>query len=349
MFEIEMLPAREGDCLWIRYGDSKKPKQILIDAGRKATGKELRERFSQLPASQRTFELLIVSHIDRDHIEGVLELLKDDLLKFKDVWFNAYFHLTKVESFGAVQGELLSKTIGARKLPWNAKFKGKAVCLPSRGLKKITLDGGIKLTLLSPDRDKLVKLIPVWQKECEEAGLIPGKRPPARKRIPGVESFGTINIEGLSLGPFKSDGAEPNGSSIAVLLEFQKKRVLLAADAHPDRIITSIKALKKTQKRLKLDAFKVSHHGSEGNVSKELLELVDCRRYLISTNGSYFKHPKAAAMARIIKFGGKNSTLYFNYRNDLTKIWNSKTFKDKYKYEVVFPKTGKNGSLLVSL
>lgn len=348
MFEIEMLPAREGDCLWIRYGSKKKPKQILIDGGRKATAKELLARFKTLPTGQRTFELLIVSHIDRDHIEGILELLKDKTVKFKDIWFNAYFHLLNVERFGAAQGELLSDALIDNKLPWNRKFQGKAVCLPARGVKRIKLDGGMTLTLLSPDRDKLTKLAPRWLKECENAGLV-ARVKPVRTDPPGIESFGGINIETLAESVFQSDAAEPNGSSIAVLLEFEKKKALLAADAHPDRLVTSIKTLKKNSKRLKLDAFKIAHHGSEGNVSKELLELVDCRRYLISTNGSYFKHPKATAMARIVKFGGKKSTLFFNYRNTLTKVWNSKTFKDHYGYEVVFPDAKKNGSLSVTL
>ena len=348
MFDIEMLPAREGDCLWIRYGDAKKPKQILIDAGRKATGKELLLRLKELPPEKRIFELLIVSHVDRDHIEGVLELLKDKDIKFKDIWFNAYFHLLELERFGGKQGERLSDLIIENNLPWNVKFKGKSVCLPTKGLKKLTLDGGMTATLLSPDRDKLVKLEPVWRKECEESGLIPRVKP-VRSEPPGIESFGAIDIEQLAASAFKIDPAEANGSSIAVLLEFGKKRVLLAADAHPDRLIASLKTLNKTSKPLKLDAFKIAHHGSEANVSRELLELVDCPRYLISTNGSYFKHPKAVAMARLIKFNGKNSTLYFNYKNDLTKVWNTEPFKKKYGYQVVFPDAKNNGSLLISL
>lgn len=348
MFEIEMLPAREGDGLWIRYGDVKNPKQILIDGGRKATGKDILARLQDLPRTKRTFELLIVSHIDRDHIEGVLELLKDRTLKFKDIWFNGYCHLRDEESFGIKQGELLSTVLLDNRLPWNVKFRGKAVCLPANGVKKLRLDGGMALTLLSPDRDQLIKLEPKWLEECKAAGLIPRKKP-VRTEPPGIESFGRIDIETLANSDFLSDSAEPNGSSIAVLLEFEKKRALLAADAHPARLIASIKTLKKNSKSLKLDVFKIAHHGSEKNISKELLELVDCPRFLISTNGSYFKHPKAAAIARIVKFNGRDSTLYFNYRNGLTKVWNSDSFKKTYGYQVVLPEPKKNGSLLVSL
>jgi len=48
-FEIEMLPAGEGDCLWIRYGDGGPDSQILIDCGTKGTYKELQKRVKQDP------------------------------------------------------------------------------------------------------------------------------------------------------------------------------------------------------------------------------------------------------------------------------------------------------------
>jgi phosphoribosyl 1,2-cyclic phosphodiesterase len=102
-----MLPARERDCLWIRYGDARKPNQILIDGGRLATSQAIRACFAALPVAQRTFELLIITHVDRDHIEGVLGLLEDTkfAVKFKDIWFNGYDHLknTKLETFHAYQ------------------------------------------------------------------------------------------------------------------------------------------------------------------------------------------------------------------------------------------------------
>ncbi|HKY27930.1 MAG TPA: hypothetical protein VJM12_08290 [Pyrinomonadaceae bacterium] len=352
MFEIEMLPAREGDCLWLRYGDARKPYQILIDGGRSATAKEIKNRLAKLPDNQKTFELLIITHVDRDHIEGVIGLLEDPKLSltFKDVWFNGYDHLKEVsvETFGAVQGERLSAALIKGKLPWNAQWKRNAVCLPKKGLKTVKLAGGMTLTLLSPDREKLTKLIPVWEKECKKAGLMPGvgAKPSESK---GLEHFGGIDIEQLAVTPFHGDGGEPNGSSIAVLAQYQGKKALLAADAHADRLIASINFLKKTAKRLKLDAFKVAHHGSENNLSSDLVKLVDCPRYLVSTNGSYFQHPTPAALARLVKYGGKNATVFFNYDTKFTKIWDKDVWKTKYGYKVVFPDKASNGTLTVSL
>lgn len=95
-----MLPAREGDCLWIEYGDEKRPRRVLIDGGRQSTYAILRQRFAVLPAEQSEFELLILSHVDADHIEGFLKLVADPELpvRFKDVWFNGRYHLYRPES-----------------------------------------------------------------------------------------------------------------------------------------------------------------------------------------------------------------------------------------------------------
>lgn len=352
MFEIEMLPAREGDCLWLRYGEPNKPRQILIDAGRATTASELKARFRTLRSSERRFELLVVSHVDRDHIEGVLPLLTDKSLKveFADVWFNGFHHLqqARLEKFGPVQGERLSASLVDGKHSWNKAWKSRAVCLAARALPTKALAGGMRLTLLSPDRTKLTQLIPVWEQECKKAGLIAGiGSKPAEAR--GFERFGGINIEQLAAQPFEEDAAEANGSSIAVLATYAGKKVLLAADAHPGRLSDSIKAVKKSAKRLRLDAFKLPHHGSEHNISKELLKLVDCRRFLVSTNGSYFAHPTAAAIARVIKFGGRGATICFNYRSKYTEIWDNAAWKSQYGYETCYPTNSVNGTLIVPI
>lgn len=353
MFEIEMLPAREGDCLWIRYERADTPKQILIDAGRSATYKrDLRQRLLALSSKQRTFELFVITHVDRDHIEGAIALLEDKKLPitFNEIWFNGYDHLksAKLETFGAVQGERLTTALLRRRAVWNKAWNTKAVVVQKSGLPNVRLAGGLTLTLLSPDRNKLVALIPTWEQECQDAGLIPGVRA-RRKELKGLESFGSLDIDELATTTFSADTTKPNGSSIALLAEYKGKRVLLAADAHVDRLIQSLKALKKTGKRIRVEALKVAHHGSEGNVSKEFLDLIECPNYLISTNGSYFKHPRPTSVARLLKFGGKEKTLSFNYRSKFTTVWNNPEWKTRYGYRTVYCDAKSNGTLRVIL
>ena len=91
----------------------------------------------RLPEDERRFELLIVTHIDGDHIEGALGLLDAEELgvTFDDVWFNGFRHLpdSPLESLGPVEGELLTDVIVRRNLPWNAAFDGGPVVAPTEG------------------------------------------------------------------------------------------------------------------------------------------------------------------------------------------------------------------------
>ena len=91
---ITMLPAKEGDCLHIEYGEEAARKHILIDAGRKWTWKNaLKKRLSDMGID--SLELLVVTHVDRDHIDGMLGLATDNsvALDVKDFWFNTWDHL----------------------------------------------------------------------------------------------------------------------------------------------------------------------------------------------------------------------------------------------------------------
>ena len=178
LFRIDMLPGREGDCLWIEYGDPARPRRILVDGGRRVAYASLKKRFMALRPAGAVFELLVLSHVDADHIEGLLKLIRDPELevRFKDVWFNGEKHLQKPK-----QGpealvpckERRAEGLRRRRWKWNAAFRGKSVVIPdSGGLPVKVLAGGMRLTLLSPTWDKLQKLAPVWEKELRKAGLV---------------------------------------------------------------------------------------------------------------------------------------------------------------------------------
>ena len=353
MFRIEMLPAREGDCLLLTYGQPPSERHVLIDGGRSGTYQDLQARLSSLPETQRELELLIVTHVDRDHIEGVLKLLQDPSrnVQFRDIWFNGFDHLENVplETFGAVQGERLTTELLNQRLPWNKAFGGKAVEIDG-AFKPIELDGGLKLTLLSPNRAKLEALIPRWVKECKKAKLIPGGEEEPPDKPEGYESFGPVWIETDATELFETDPSEANGSSIAVLAEYEEKRVLLAGDAHSDLLESSIQTLAAAEGgRLRLDALKVSHHGSAHNTSQELLDVISCPRYLLSTNGSIHEHPHRAAIARLIVFGGSEKELIFNYRTDYTLVWNNAAWQRKHTYTLRYPDESGPGTSVIDL
>ena len=350
IFTVTLLPAYEGDCLWIEYGDPAQPRRVLIDAGRKGTYKHLKRRFEALPPAQRNFELLVITHVDRDHIEGVLDVLSDpdQPVKFNDIWFNGYKHLEEAtgNTMGPVQGEVLTSLLERPGSPWNAAFGSKAIFLgDANPLPSISLAGGLQLTLLSPTVPKLQKMLVEWERVCRKEGLVPGAG--VVPDAPDDEILGPPNVDVAASEPFQGDTAEANGASIALLAEFGGKRVLLGADAHPEVLVDALGRLSPGQK-VKLDAYKVSHHGSSHNTSKEVLDRIDCTTYLFSTNGSYFNHPTPSAVARVIKFG-KARHLVFNYRSEFTKVWDAPGLKATWGYETHYPVAQLPGEIGVTI
>ena len=92
------------------------------------------------------------------------------------------------------------------------------------------------------------------------------------------------------------------------------------------------------KKELAIDAFKVSHHASQNNISTELLDLLDCRQYLVSTNGDHFHHPDREAIARIIKHGGDHPVLHFNYRTRFNDVWARPDLQERHGYTTNYRK-----------
>ncbi len=354
MLSLTLLPANEGDCLWLEYGGARK-RRVLIDCGRKSTYRTLSKRIDELPADERSFELLVISHIDRDHIEGALELMADEELdvSFRDIWFNGYKHLEQAtgESFGVVQGEALTAYLSQPDVPWNEWFaRGPVLWQEGEPLPEVTLAGGLKLTLLSPTLPKLAKLGREWLEVCKKEGLVPGH--PPEPEPPGEERFGPPDVERLAREEWPIDTAEANGSSIAFVAEYEGKRVLFAADAHPDVLERALRHLTGDASAVHFDAVKVSHHGSAHNTTRELLELIECDTWLFSTNGSYFHHPSDVAVAKIIKHGnagGRRKRLVFNYRSDESEVWNTASLKKKWGYATVYPPAATPGLLTLPL
>jgi len=276
MFTIEMLPAAHGDCLWIEYGSGQEVRRILIDGGPAHTYPALRERILHLPVDERRFELLIITHIDADHIEGVVRLLQDAQVlncQFERIWFNGREQLNQVfdpagAPLGALQGEILGMLIAdyeqqTGKQVWNVGLPHAlaAIDRSTKTLPVIDLAGDCRLTLLSPDHDRLLELKDRWREELRKAGIKSGDDAALRRALENARNLRPLgdvlgeeeepvedrfelpdpygrdlaNGPGDTLGddgegeasaqaPFGGDTSRANGSSIAVLLEYPKDK-----------------------------------------------------------------------------------------------------------------------------
>ena len=372
MFRVTLLPAGEGDSILVEYGgDALDPvvRHILIDGGTSPSAKAVRARLDQLPTGadgRRRLELFTVTHVDTDHIGGVLRLLSGAGAKDLDVgefWFNERRHLQPVSILGAVDGEVLGSFLDALGWPSNPRFqpadkpKGNFPVMvpdapaaePDRPPPTFELPGKLSLTLLSPGPTQVVNLRTAWDTELAEKHLDPNDPDFAEKLSEAMHRKGVqppsmlgseddMTVDDLADTPFVEDPSAANGSSIAFLLERGERSVLLTGDAVPSALLPSIRRLNKARKQttLTVDAVKLPHHGSKNNVSTDLVELLRSPRWLVSTNGSKHDHPDLAAMARVVRANqGRGIRLGFNYpkgTHEHADRWDDPQTRDDFGY-----------------
>jgi beta-lactamase superfamily II metal-dependent hydrolase len=352
VFNLELLPVAQGDGLLLEWGSRSGPRwRLLIDGGTEASFKRaLGPRLQALPPDQRHLELFILSHIDGDHIGGGIALLQQAKalgVTFGDIWFNGRDHLVRRNMLSGKDGDDFTTLLKREKLPWNRWRAGKAIVrddAAGRQPPTVTLAGGLTLTLLSPTPRTLEQLADTWDEDLA--------RPGRRRLLSGRQLERETDFDTLAARRFSPDGSRPNGSSIAVLAEFAGKRLLLAADAYADVLADAVRRLLPPgQARLPLDAFKLSHHGSRGNVDDALLALLDCPRYLVSTSGAVFDHPDREALARVVRRSAQPPTLWFNYptpakNGSYHALWRDPAVQQRWGFQVREPEPGREGVVL---
>jgi len=353
-FRLKMLPAADGDCLLLSWGDDGKLSHMVVDGGRKTAYDHLFDELTEIKNAGETLALYVLTHVDADHIEGSLEYFNDvnrPILP-DDVWFNGFDEMGRgrasTDDRSAKQGDDWSKAVVRLDRQLNRHFAdGVASVENAPGVIDVE---GLKITMLSPDAAHLGSMRGKWEDyratlEAEPEDVRGGRK---RERPPVPDP---IVLEDL-VADGQIDPEAPNGSSIAFVAEFAGRRVLLAGDAHPDLLASSLAPLAATEKggRYRLDLLKASHHGSTKNTSRELIERIACRQIAISTNGNIHGHPDPESIARFLHFGVSGTKdIWFNYATARTMPWDDEETKKKYGYRAHFPKKDEPGRIEIDL
>lgn len=315
--ELIVLEAFHGDCLLVKtFNKAYEEKVILIDGGTANTFKfSLKKELQHI----KVIDLLILTHVDSDHIAGLIRFYKNSLIKnieVKEIWVNTpeFIDIEKGGKISYQQGNVFLDLI-KEKTP-NAIIKT-----------QITSDLEVKeycwgdITILSPNKKTLDDLKKKWldDNKSEEKSNISNSHEQVDKN-----SLRTLSKEKFS--PQKSIKDDiVNSSSIAFIIDFSDKKILFLADSRPEIILKKLTNLGySVNKKLKVDFVKVSHHGSKNNTSNELLDIIDCNNFIISTNGgNNSRHPSRETIARIIYHQERNldtkRNIFFNYKIESIK------------------------------
>ncbi|MEI6892923.1 MAG: hypothetical protein V5783_12210 [Pontiella sp.] len=337
---FRVLQANHGDSLLVSWEHEGTVRNLLMDGGTTATYEsghkkgDLYKTLTQIKQRGQRIDLLVLSHVDADHVAGLLKGFENNglLEELTDkVWFNSGILIDKAFDqpidethyldFGLCKSNLTSIGQGVR---FEIAIEEKGIWIEKLiEVPQIYTDLGVKIAILSPTRMKNKKLLKKWKKKAPRS-LTSGAKDDYD------QSFCAL----LCDDQFKSDDSDTNGSSIALLFEFEEKRLLLLGDAHDEVIVDSIKQLKdqnddlySNENPLTVDYVKLSHHGSQYNTSPEFLDLVKCQNFIVSTDGLGHGHPDKRTLARIAS-NCPDPTIWFNYQSIYKAINNSLTEAD---------------------
>jgi len=298
---IDILDAGHGDCLLVTCGET----LILVDSGPKSlkVRKALIQRLKNI-LQGKDIDLAIVTHNDDDHI-GAFKYIIDSGIVIKAFIFNSLELVAKI-----FRDDAKSKKISFRQdiqLQNLLKDLDINVCTFKHEDALVNFNG-ITLTPLTPDEIILSKLHSKAEKVRKN------KKITSFNRVePSISScLKDIKEENDT---FVEDSSITNKSSISFVLEFVGTRALFLGDSHPTDVIHALKC--KNQVDKPFNVVKISHHASEKNTNRELLELIGKSDYIICADKSHHGHPNNKTISRIIDF---DQSAKFHISGDNEKI-----------------------------
>jgi metallo-beta-lactamase superfamily protein len=302
MFKLEAIRARHGDTLLLHYGIADAPRYALIDGGpARVWAEHLQSVLDALRTDDHVLPLrwVALSHVDDDHVHGLLDLFKDEKKRGKNATAATRWLLHNTPGPPASQGGVASTGSGAPTNSVRANIEAELTRVaalrdpvavasyrqgtdlanlasalhvgrnPPNGLRLLAGDeipanvvGPLRVRVVSPTPEIMARLIHEWEQELGANGGVD---------VAAVET----RVENLS--------------SIVLLVELGDKRMLLTGDALDTDVIEGLSVLGELDEDgvCHVDLLKLPHHGAQGNNHAALFAAVKAKHYVISADGHY--------------------------------------------------------------
>lgn len=290
--EIKLFKAGAGDSFLIKIMN----KYILIDGGEGGTFEEIKNEILNL---DENLNLVVLTHYDNDHLMGIIKLFRNDETKDKidRVWANLEKHLG-------------IKAVYQMPIADDTKRSGVKACalqtlIPEEKLNKnpievnyiddIFNDENFEMEIINPTSEGLIKLNKYF-----EAELLKGdKDRNTLTRSSNNDYFYSVReLLGKTLNPDKN---EANNNSIVLLFKAKDGNYLFTGDCSTqilkERLIEKGYSAKN---KLKLNLFKLPHHGSQTGFDTGIFDLIECENYFIQAGPNHHGNPSKEMFVKFL-------------------------------------------------
>lgn len=337
MSKIYFLPVKYGDAFIIECDRGDAHGLVVVDGGPTGCGYILQNKLKELGIP----DLMVLTHYDDDHIGGILQLvdtcLDDNTAPAKEIWANCagYVDVAKDKYTTAAQGVKLAVKLdelkGKHGMAWRDHLsEGYKSDLPFASIEVVSPTEAIMKMAIKKQEEEGKQLLKAAPRNTDDLAK------PLDELVKDIPQKPNL----------KNDSELANASSIAFILTCDNLSILMLGDSYPQNVEKYLREVKgySEEKPLVVDFVKVSHHGSKNNTSNGLLDIIQCDKFIISTNGGkgHSKHPDRTAIAHILCHPKRNMDrkvhLYFNHNMDLIETNGAPFLKEgegeKWNFEV---------------
>jgi beta-lactamase superfamily II metal-dependent hydrolase len=279
-YEVDFLgvgsESKSGDAIAIRFGNlhGRRDEQtvVVIDGGFSDTGTELVEHIRTHYGTD-TVDLVISSHPDQDHINGLEVLLNE--LDVKELWLHQPWLHNQNLADEFADGRLTDSSLGERlkqnlwrawSLSKLANRKGIVLKEPFAGL--IDKSGSVKV--LGPSQSYYESLIPDFDDmpSRAEKNSVANENWLASALRKVTEFFANWGEDHIS-----DDGqtSAKNNSSVITQLIVDGRRLVFTADAGIQALEQAANQIDGCNSGAELKLIQIPHHGSKRNIGPTVL------------------------------------------------------------------------------
>ncbi|MHA7775534.1 MBL fold metallo-hydrolase [Roseibium sp. M-1] len=334
---LRAIKAKHGDSLLLFAEGA----TVLIDGGPSGVYQSfLRDQLLALPGTSGeppAIDLLMVSHIDADHIDGILDLT-DELLEARDeerdpiadirgAWHNSFADTIAKgtdQSASQTRGQAASLAGTLEELPFvGAEAHDSKLVLASVAQgRQLRLDlKALNIDINRGFKDRLALLeeadVP-WSRGKLSLNVIG----PARAQVDKLRKEWAKELKKIlakeadaKAAALSLDTSVSNLASIVVVAEAGGKTALLTGDARGDMILQWLEQTNRLDANGKVhfNIVKLPHHGSDRNVSSQFFERVTADHYVLCGDGKH-GNPEPNTLRMLFEARpGLNYTVHMTY------------------------------------
>ena len=307
--KLEAVKAKHGDALILTGGGAR----VLIDGGERGVWRRfLKPRIAELDedgVDPPEFDLMMVSHIDSDHIAGIIDLTQEIIeatgkppATIHQAWVNTFSDAilkAEIESDrSASDGSAASVASAFTRLVLPDLEKGHTDVMLSSVRQGRTLQTNLETIPIPINKwfggklamagvanrwkagDLTIEVIGPTQAEIDAL------RDAWKKELPKILAKEAAKAADLASAKASLDTSVYNLASIVAIARVGEHSILLTGDARGDMIERWLDASNMKGKQ-HFSILKLPHHGSDRNVTQAFFERVTADHYVICGDGNH--------------------------------------------------------------